>query len=130
MKLSLMMTTLLVAAGVAAAETKVTFDASPDLPKGWQTGITGKGQAKWEVVADDSARSKPHDLKQSGEATFTWAAFAGTDDNALVDGDFAMTEGELQPALKSLRAQGAKVANAEGKSIGVVVDGKTGEASK
>src|SRR6266568_2338379 len=32
----------------------------------------------------------------------TWAAFAGSDDNALVDGDFAVTEDELQPVLKSL----------------------------
>ncbi|WP_437870180.1 DUF1259 domain-containing protein [Sorangium sp. So ce363] len=34
----------------------------------------------------------------------TWAAFAGTDDNAVVDGDFAVTEDELQPVLKALRA--------------------------
>lgn len=33
----------------------------------------------------------------------TWAAFAGADDNAIVDGDFAVTEDELQPALKALR---------------------------
>src|SRR5438874_2544303 len=32
----------------------------------------------------------------------TWAAFAGADDNAVVDGDFAVTEDELQPVLKSL----------------------------
>ena len=32
----------------------------------------------------------------------TWAAFAGTDDTAVVDGDFAVTEDELQPVLKSL----------------------------
>ena len=32
----------------------------------------------------------------------TWAAFAGTDNNAVVDGDFAVTEDELQPVLKSL----------------------------
>jgi hypothetical protein len=32
----------------------------------------------------------------------TWAAFAGTDDNAIVDGDFAVTEDELQPVLKEL----------------------------
>jgi hypothetical protein len=32
----------------------------------------------------------------------TWAAFAGTDDNAIVDGDFAVTEDELQPVLKAL----------------------------
>ena len=36
----------------------------------------------------------------------TWAAFAGTDDNAVVDGDFAVTEDELQPALKTLRQAG------------------------
>lgn len=34
----------------------------------------------------------------------TWAAFAGTDDNAVVDGDFAATEDELQTVLRSLRA--------------------------
>ena len=33
----------------------------------------------------------------------TWAAFAGSDDNAVVDGDFAVLEDELQPVLKSLR---------------------------
>src|SRR5207302_6822298 len=32
----------------------------------------------------------------------TWAAFAGSDDNAVVDGDFAVTEDELQPVLKAL----------------------------
>jgi hypothetical protein len=32
----------------------------------------------------------------------TWAAFAGTDDNAVVDGDFAVLEEELQPVLKAL----------------------------
>ena len=32
----------------------------------------------------------------------TWAAFAGSDDDAVVDGDFAVTEDELQPVLKSL----------------------------
>jgi Domain of Unknown Function (DUF1259) len=32
----------------------------------------------------------------------TWAAFGGSDDNAVVDGDFAVIEEELQPVLKSL----------------------------
>jgi 3-dehydroquinate dehydratase len=39
----------------------------------------------------------------------TWAAFAGSDDNAVVDGDFAMTEDELQPVLKSLRKSGINI---------------------
>lgn len=39
----------------------------------------------------------------------TWAAFAGTDDNAVVDGDFACLESELQPVLKSLRSGGIHI---------------------
>ena len=39
----------------------------------------------------------------------TWAAFAGTDDNALVDGDFVVLEPELQPVLKSLRKSGINI---------------------
>lgn len=39
----------------------------------------------------------------------TWAAFAGTDDNAVVDGDFAVLEDELQPVLKNLRAGGINI---------------------
>jgi len=39
----------------------------------------------------------------------TWAAFAGSDDNAVVDGDFAMTEDELQPVIKSLRKSGINI---------------------
>jgi hypothetical protein len=32
----------------------------------------------------------------------TWVAFAGSDDNAVVDGDFTVTEDELQAVLKEL----------------------------
>ena len=39
----------------------------------------------------------------------TWASFAGTDDNAVVDGDFAVLEDELQPVLKSLRGGGINI---------------------
>lgn len=39
----------------------------------------------------------------------TWAAFAGTDDNAIVDGDFAVLETELQPVLRSLRKDGINI---------------------
>ncbi|MBI3886596.1 MAG: DUF1259 domain-containing protein [Opitutae bacterium] len=39
----------------------------------------------------------------------TWAAFAGTDAHAVVDGDFAVTETELQPVLKSLTGSGLNV---------------------
>jgi hypothetical protein len=39
----------------------------------------------------------------------TWAAFAGSDDNAVVDGDFAVTEDELQPVLKMLIKDGINI---------------------
>jgi hypothetical protein len=39
----------------------------------------------------------------------TWAAFAGSDDNAVVDGDFVVLEDELQAALKSLRKSGINI---------------------
>jgi hypothetical protein len=39
----------------------------------------------------------------------TWAAFVGSDDRAVVDGDFAMLESELQPVLQALRGAGIDV---------------------
>jgi hypothetical protein len=39
----------------------------------------------------------------------TWAAFAGSDQEAVVDGDFAMTEHELQPVLKTMRKDGVNI---------------------
>jgi hypothetical protein len=39
----------------------------------------------------------------------TWAAFAGSNDLAMVDGDFAMLESELQGVLKSLRKSGIRI---------------------
>jgi hypothetical protein len=39
----------------------------------------------------------------------TWAAFAGSDDKAVVDGDFAMREPELQGVLKALRGAGIDI---------------------
>lgn len=39
----------------------------------------------------------------------TWAAFAGSDDKAVVDGDFAMLESEMQRVLKALRGAGINI---------------------
>ena len=39
----------------------------------------------------------------------TWAAFAGTDADAMVAGDVAMLEHEVTPVLKALRANGIQV---------------------
>jgi hypothetical protein len=39
----------------------------------------------------------------------TWAVFAGSDEQASVDGDFAMRESELQGVLKALRTAGINI---------------------
>jgi len=39
----------------------------------------------------------------------TWAAFAGRDGDAVIDGDFAMTESELQTVLKAMRREGINI---------------------
>ncbi|MCI0747587.1 MAG: DUF1259 domain-containing protein [Verrucomicrobia subdivision 3 bacterium] len=82
-----------------------------------QNSITGvrieeilgtKGQANngmFKVVIGRSAKM-PCGCEMTKEmGVNTWAAFAGTDDNAIVDGDFAVLENELQPVLKRLRAE-------------------------
>jgi hypothetical protein len=48
----------------------------------------------------------------------TWAAFAGTDDNAVVDGDFAVEGAELQGVLKSLRHSGINIVAIHSHMIG------------
>jgi hypothetical protein len=48
----------------------------------------------------------------------TWAAFAGTDDAAVVDGDFAMTGNEVQPVLKALRHEGINIVALHNHMIG------------
>jgi hypothetical protein len=54
--------------------------------------------------------SQMHGVKFGNEMGLnTWAAFAGTDDNAVVDGDFAMHENELQTVLRSMRKEGINV---------------------
>jgi len=76
------MGSLLTSAAVAGT---VNFDdfKTGAPPPGWTATQTGAGQAKWEIVADDSAPSKPNVLKQSGEATYP---VCFKDDASLKDG--------------------------------------------
>ena len=65
--------------GTARGET-VNFDGlkTGSPPPGWTATKTGKGDPKWEVVADESAPSKPNVLRQSGQAAFPICIKAGT----------------------------------------------------
>jgi hypothetical protein len=70
-----------------------------------------KGQAKdgmFKVVIGRAATMHGTPVgKEMG--VNTWAAFAGTDDEAVVDGDFAMTENELQTVLRAMRKEGISI---------------------
>ena len=48
----------------------------------------------------------------------TWAAFAGSDERAVVDGDFAMDEDEVQDVLKALRSHDINVVAIHNHMIG------------
>ena len=73
-----------ITAAAALADT-VNFDnlKTDAPPPGWTATQTGTGAGKWEIVADDSAPSKPNVLKQSGEATYPVCI---KDDASLKDG--------------------------------------------
>jgi hypothetical protein len=72
-------------------------------------GVKGTlAQGVYKVVLGRTTRM---DGAQVGSAmgVNTWAAFVGSDDRAVVDGDFAMLESELQPVLHALRGAGIDV---------------------
>src|SRR5438093_1792145 len=72
-------------ASTAAMADTVNFDDAKTgaPPPGWTATQTGNGQARWEIVADASAPSKPNVLKQSGEAAYPVCI---KDDTSLKDG--------------------------------------------
>jgi len=56
----------------------------------------------YKIVIGRTAKMGQHEVgKEMG--INTWAAFAGSEQLAVVDGDFAMLEGEVQDVLKALR---------------------------
>jgi len=70
-----------------------------------------KGELKdgvYKVVIGRTTKMSGHTVGKAMGVN-TWAAFAGSDDKAIVDGDFAMLESELQPVLKALRAGGIDI---------------------
>ena len=106
-----------------ATEVRKTLDAANAAPRG--TGFGGlsipakstidpkpleailgaSSQAKDGIAKFSFGRKTSMHGTEVGEAmgVNTWAAFAGSERAAVVDGDFAMLEDELQDVLKALR---------------------------
>lgn len=87
--------------GFAPATNNITGQAIEEA-------LAVKGQAKdgmYKVVIGRPAKMACGCEVNKEMGVNTWAAFAGTDDNAIVDGDFAATEDELPVVLRTLRAE-------------------------
>jgi hypothetical protein len=118
------------ATGVRAAFDKVKEirTAQPEIAKGFgkpfapgNNAINGaqidpvlgsKGQAKdgmFKFVFGRMAKMECGCDAGKEMGVNTWAAFAGTDQDAIIDGDFVVLESELQPVLKSLRHDGINI---------------------
>jgi hypothetical protein len=87
--------------------------ASPSsiTPAPLETALGVKGQASqgmFKIVIGRPATM--HGVKVGKEMGInTWAAFAGSDADAVIDGDFAMLENELQPVLRAMRKEGISI---------------------
>jgi hypothetical protein len=92
--------------GAPAIGTENSITADP-----LETILGVKGQASqgmFKVVIGRPASM--HDTPIGKEMGInTWAAFGGRDPEAVIDGDFAITEGELQTVLKAMRREGINI---------------------
>jgi hypothetical protein len=92
--------------GGAVIPAPSTIDAQPLEAIFGQSGQSKDGMAKFVF----GKKTSMHGAEAgSGMGVNTWAAFAGSPKAALVDGDFAMLEDELQGVLKSLRHAGVNI---------------------
>lgn len=104
----------------AAKKTQSSTSTAPA-----QTSATLDGAALAKIIGTPGEQTGPVykitigrpdiDLREHGApinarmGLNTWAAFAGTDADAMVAGDVAMLENEVTPVLKSLRANGINI---------------------
>ncbi len=80
-------------------------------PKAIEDVLGAKGQLANGVYKVTIGRTTKMDGHEVGNTmgVNTWAAFAGSDAKAVVDGDFVMFEPEVQPVLKALRGAGINI---------------------
>jgi hypothetical protein len=92
--------------GAKALPEKNTISAEPLNAIFGMSGEVNKGMVKFTI----GRPAKMHGVSIDKDmGVNTWAAFAGSDENAVVDGDYAVSEDELQPALKTLRQAGINI---------------------
>ena len=80
-------------------------------PKAIEDVLGMKGQLAngvYKVTIGRTTKMHGHEVGNTMGVN-TWAAFAGSDERAIVDGDFIMFEPEVQPVLKALRGAGINI---------------------
>ena len=80
-------------------------------PKNIESIMGMKGQMAsgvYKITIGRSTKMQGHEVGNAMGIN-TWAAFVGSNQTAVVDGDFVMLEKELQPVLKALRGAGINV---------------------
>ncbi|HWX16317.1 MAG TPA: DUF1259 domain-containing protein [Chthoniobacterales bacterium] len=92
--------------GATSLPGKSSISAEPLNKIFGMSGETNNGMVKFSI----GHPATMHGVKiDNAMGVNTWMAFAGSDDNAVVDGDFAITEDELQSALKAIRVGGINI---------------------
>jgi hypothetical protein len=72
-------------------------------------GVKGQmGSGVYKITIGRTTKMGGHEVGNAMGIN-TWAAFVGSDQQAVVDGDFVMLEKELQSVLKALRGAGINV---------------------
>jgi hypothetical protein len=94
---------------------KTSLDSKPI-----ESIIVASVEKTGEVYTVTVGRTTQMDGHQVGKAmgVNTWAVFAGSNDKAIVEGDFAVLESELQGVLKALRGSGIAITAIHNHMIG------------
>jgi hypothetical protein len=105
----------------ASAKPK-SFDAGKTSldPKSIETIIGAPVEKAGEVYKVTIGRTTQMDGHTVGKTmgVNTWAVFAGSNDKAIVEGDFAVLETELQGVLKALRTAGIAITTIHNHMVG------------
>jgi uncharacterized protein DUF1259 len=94
---------------------KTTLDATKiDAVLGRKGDLAG---GVYKVTIGRTTKMDGHEMGNAMGVN-TWAAFAGSDEQGVVDGDFAMYEAEVQGVLKALRHAGIQIVAIHNHMIG------------
>jgi hypothetical protein len=103
------------AAAAKAATAAPAASSTPSVTGGSVAKIVGhdgeqSGSVYKITIGRPDVDAREHGAKINARMGLnTWAAFAGTDADAMVAGDVAMLEWEVQPVLKALRSHGIDI---------------------